>query len=31
MMQEDIAKAFFAMQVSDDPKEALKELLGMND
>ncbi|KAI4754544.1 hypothetical protein E4T52_13305 [Aureobasidium sp. EXF-3400] len=26
---EAIAKAFFAMQVSDDPKESLKELLGI--
>ncbi|KAI4729264.1 hypothetical protein E4T49_02943 [Aureobasidium sp. EXF-10728] len=26
---EDIARAFFAMQVSDDPKESLKELLGI--
>ncbi|KEQ73926.1 mismatch repair protein 5 [Aureobasidium namibiae CBS 147.97] len=26
---EDIAKAFFTMQVSDDPKESLKELLGI--
>jgi hypothetical protein len=29
VIQEEIAKGFFAMQVSDDPKESLKELLGI--
>jgi DNA mismatch repair protein MSH5 len=29
MEQDDIARAFFQMQIPDDPKESLKQLLGI--